>query len=29
MIGPPTTGARIMHLDQLFNGLLAAYACGK
>lgn len=22
-------GARAMHLNQLFNGLLAAYACGK
>jgi len=29
MIGPYPNGARAMHLNQLFNGLLAAYACGK
>jgi hypothetical protein len=23
------SGARAMYLNQLFNGLLAAYACGK
>ncbi|AZE70823.1 hypothetical protein C4K00_0566 [Pseudomonas synxantha] len=29
MIAPLPTGVRAMHLNHLFNGLLAAYACGK
>jgi hypothetical protein len=29
MIGISPTGVRAMHLNHLFNGLLAAYACGK
>lgn len=29
MIGAFPTGVRTMHLNHLFNGLLAAYACGK
>jgi len=29
MIGPSLTGVHAMHLNHLFNGLLAAYACGK
>jgi hypothetical protein len=29
MIDSSPIGVRAMHLNQLFNGLLAAYACGK
>jgi hypothetical protein len=29
MIAPSLTGVHAMHLNHLFNGLLAAYACGK